>query len=106
MKENSAAVFAVTKSYCCKRETDGFRGILNLGKYEKQQYNYRCPKEHYSTRCAPKKINRSILSCHGRPPVQAPVGLLASNSSAALTPVDARGYLTFDKLHNTFSWIK
>src|SRR5262245_56188402 len=103
MKENSPAVFAVTKTTLLQvRNGRIFRGILNLGKHEKEQYDYRCPKEHYSTRCAPKKINRSVLSCHGRPPVQAPVGLLASNSSAALTPVDARGYLTFDKLHNSF----
>ena len=75
MKENSAAVFAVTKNHCCKREKDGFSRVFDLGKYEKQQYNYPCPKEHYSTRCAPKKISRSVLRCHGRPPVEAPVGL-------------------------------
>jgi len=37
-----------------------------MAKCKKQQYDYRCGKEHYSTRDSVKKINRAVWNCHRR----------------------------------------
>jgi hypothetical protein len=71
------AVFAVTKTPFWKREAAAFLEFSNMAKCKKQQYDYRCGKEHHSTRGSVKKINRAVWNCHRRAKLLLPVGMEA-----------------------------